>query len=65
MFTKLAAFSGNLQTDNHGQDIIEYSLLSGFVAVAAAATLPDISSHVTTIFTVLNTQLSQASAAAS
>ena len=36
--------------DTRGQDLVEYALLTGFVAVAAGATFPPISSSLSTIF---------------
>lgn len=33
-----------------GQDLIEYSLMAGFVAVAAGAIMPGIASSISTIF---------------
>jgi len=65
MIKKLNTFITNLRSDNQGQDLIEYALMAGFVAVAAGAILPNISSHITTIFTAVETRLSQASSAAS
>jgi pilus assembly protein Flp/PilA len=58
---KLYTFFSNLKNDNQGQDLIEYALMAGFVAVAAGAILPDISGHISRIFTAVNTLLSQAS----
>jgi Flp pilus assembly pilin Flp len=37
-------------TDVRGQDLIEYSLMSGFVALAASAIIPGISVSVSKIF---------------
>jgi len=36
--------------DTHGQDLIEYALMAGFVAVAAGATLPGVANSISTIF---------------
>lgn len=36
--------------DRRGQDLIEYALMAGFVAVAAGAIMPGISSSISTIF---------------
>lgn len=33
-----------------GQDLIEYSLMAGFVAVAAGAIMPGVASSISTIF---------------
>ena len=47
--------------DRHGQDLIEYALMAGFVAVAAGATFPDIATGVSEIFSKVASALSQAS----
>lgn len=36
--------------DTRGQDLIEYALMAGFVAVAAGAIMPNVSSNISTIF---------------
>jgi len=36
--------------DTHGQDLMEYALLAGFLAAACAATLPNIATNVSTVF---------------
>jgi Flp pilus assembly pilin Flp len=36
--------------DRRGQDLIEYALMAGFVAVAAGAIMPGISSSISMIF---------------
>jgi Flp pilus assembly pilin Flp len=36
--------------DKRGQDLIEYALMAGFVAVAAGAIMPNIGSSISTIF---------------
>lgn len=36
--------------DTRGQDLIEYSLMAGFVATAAGAIMPGLSTSVSTIF---------------
>jgi len=36
--------------DRRGQDLIEYALMAGFLAVAAGAILPGVSSSISTIF---------------
>ena len=37
-------------TDTHGQDLIEYALMAGFVAVSAGATMPGVSTSIGKIF---------------
>jgi len=48
--------------DNRGQDLIEYALMAGFVAVAAGAVVPGVSTQVSTIFSKINGKLSSAAA---
>jgi pilus assembly protein Flp/PilA len=36
--------------DDSAQDLVEYALLAGLVAVTAGATIPDISSSLSTVF---------------
>jgi len=40
--------------DKHGQDLIEYALMAGFVAVAAGALMPNIASSISTVFSKIN-----------
>ncbi len=36
--------------DKRGQDLIEYALMAGFVAVAAGAIMPNVAASISTIF---------------
>jgi Flp pilus assembly pilin Flp len=36
--------------DRRGQDLIEYALMAGFVAVAAGAIMPGVATSISTIF---------------
>jgi Flp pilus assembly pilin Flp len=36
--------------DRKGQDLIEYALMAGFVAVAAGAIMPGVATSISTIF---------------
>jgi pilus assembly protein Flp/PilA len=36
--------------DDQGQDLIEYALMAGFVAVSAGALMPNISTSISTVF---------------
>ena len=38
----------------HGQDLIEYALMAGFVAVAVGAIFPDIAASANVIFSKVN-----------
>ena len=46
--------------DTRGQDLIEYALMAGFVAVAAGAVMPGISAQISTIFSKINSLLTTA-----
>ena len=39
-----------LLKDTRGQDLIEYALMAGFVAVAAGAVMPGVANSISTIF---------------
>ena len=52
----------NLVDETEGQDMVEYALLAGFVAVAAGALLPAISTSVSTIFSRMGSVLTAAAA---
>jgi pilus assembly protein Flp/PilA len=49
-----------LVDDTEGQDLVEYALLAGFVAVAAGALLPAISTSISTIFSKMGSVLAEA-----
>jgi pilus assembly protein Flp/PilA len=59
--TKLYIYLSNLARDERGQDMVEYALLAGFIAVAAGATLPGISTSISTIFSKMASVTSLAS----
>ena len=52
----------SLMRDTRGQDLIEYALLAGFVAVAAGAVLPNMTASISTIFSKVNSVLGLAAA---
>jgi pilus assembly protein Flp/PilA len=47
--------------EEQGQDLIEYALMAGFVAVAAGAIMPNIASSISTVFSQVSSVLSAAS----
>jgi Flp pilus assembly pilin Flp len=49
-----------LATEERAQDMVEYALLAGFIAVAAGALLPNISSQICIIFSRVTSLLTQA-----
>ena len=46
--------------DTRGQDLIEYALMAGFVAVAAGAIMPGVASSISTIFSKISNVMSTA-----
>jgi Flp pilus assembly pilin Flp len=52
--------SWNFWKEEAGQDLIEYALMAGFVAVAAGALMPNVSTSITTVFTKIQDILSNA-----
>lgn len=48
--------------DTKGQDLIEYALMAGFVAVAAGAIMPGVSASISTIFSKVGSTTSRAAA---
>ena len=47
--------------DTRGQDLIEYALMAGFVAVAAGAVMPGVASSISQIFSKVGSVLKVAS----
>ena len=56
---------GTLLSGEEGQDLIEYTLLLAFVALASAALFIGAGGSVSTIWTTANAQLSNAATSAS
>ena len=54
------AFLSNLRRDERAQDMVEYALLAGFIAVAAGAFLPGIADGISTIFSKMGSLISNA-----
>ena len=56
---KIASQMWNLSLwkDTRGQDIIEYALMAGFVAVAAGAIMPGVASQISDIFSKVSSAL--------
>jgi pilus assembly protein Flp/PilA len=46
--------------DTKGQDLIEYALMAGFVAVAAGAIMPNVATSISTIFSKISNTMSTA-----
>lgn len=48
--------------DTRGQDLIEYALMAGFVAVAAGAIMPSVANSISTIFSKISSVMTDAGA---
>ncbi len=59
---KLYSLIQKLTRDERGQDMVEYALLAGFIAVAAGAILPGISGSISTIFSKMASLVANAAA---
>jgi len=59
---KLVQVAVNLQIwkDRRGQDLIEYALMAGFVAVAAGAIMPGVASSINIVFSKVNSVMIEA-----
>ena len=51
-----------LRDDVAGQDLIEYALMAGFVAMVAAAAMPGVAVKLSTIFSKVNFQMADSAA---
>ena len=59
---KLCTWVIGLARDTQGQDLIEYALMAGFVAVAAAASMPNINTTLSTVFSKVSSVMTVAAA---
>jgi pilus assembly protein Flp/PilA len=55
----------NIWKDDSGQDLIEYALMAGFVAVAAGAIMPGVSTNISSIFSKVASVMTAANNAGS
>jgi pilus assembly protein Flp/PilA len=60
ILTQAFIFLARTWRDRRGQDLIEYALMAGFVAVAAGAIMPGISSSISTIFSQVGSVMANA-----
>ena len=56
----MKTFCKNLWRDTQGQDLVEYALMVGLVAVAAVAVVPQMATQINIIFNKVTTTLSSA-----
>jgi len=59
---KIAIKLQGILNDKRGQDLIEYALMAGFVAVAAGAIMPGVSQSISTVFSKVNSLMVSAAA---
>ena len=59
---KLKIWHDNFRKDQRGQDLIEYALMAGFVAVAAGAIMPGVATSISTIFSKVASVMTAAAA---
>ena len=59
---KVLSWTLRICKDTRGQDLIEYALMAGFVAVAAGAIMPNISESISTIFSKIASVMTAAAA---
>ena len=59
---KIAIKLKGILDDKRGQDLIEYALMAGFVAVAAGAIMPGVSQSISTVFSKVNSLMVSAAA---
>ena len=58
----LKLYLHKLISDKRGQDLIEYALMAGFVAVAAGAIMPGVSDSISQIFSKVGSVMAAAAA---
>lgn len=61
----MKVFLQKLWRDDHGQDMVEYALLLGFIVLCAAAILTTTRGQISTIWSTINSSLSSAVSTAS
>ena len=56
------AVKSHIWKDRRGQDLIEYALMAGFVAVSCGAILPPVATSISTIFSKITSLMTAANA---
>jgi len=59
---QLLVIRAQIWRDEHGQDLIEYALMAGFVAVSAGAVMPGIATSISRIFSKVASTMTRAAA---
>jgi pilus assembly protein Flp/PilA len=57
---RITVWKQRIWKDTRGQDLIEYALMAGFVAVAAGAIMPGVASSISTIFSSISSVMTVA-----
>lgn len=60
MVLQLMVLAQRILKDQRGQDLIEYALMAGFVAVAAGAIMPGVAASISTIFSEISSVMTSA-----
>ena len=60
LLTQTVNVLARLLKNRRGQDLIEYALMAGFVAVAAGAIMPSVATSISTIFSEISSVLAAA-----
>jgi Flp pilus assembly pilin Flp len=59
---KKAVWALKIWRDQRGQDLIEYALMAGFVAIAAGALMPNVATSISTVFSKISSVMAGAAA---
>ena len=60
-----AIWKSRFWVDTHGQDLIEYALMAGFVAVSAGAIMPGVATNISRIFSKVASAMTAANSTGS
>ncbi len=55
-----ALYKMRIWRDTHGQDMVEYALMAGFVTIAVAAVFPPIGTEISTVWSKLGSTMEAA-----
>ena len=62
LYVKMQGLKTTLVRNESGQDLIEYALMAGFVAVAAGAIMPGVANSISVIFSKIASTMTAAAA---
>jgi len=46
--------------EEHGQDLVEYAMIGGFLAVASGVCMPGVAKNISTVFSKISTTMTSA-----